>query len=91
MASRSGEAKGGPGWPHLRDRLPSYARPLFLRIRGALDVTETFKPKTHHLAREGFDPAAIADDLYFDHPGFAAYVRLDGELFARIQAGRLRL
>ena len=46
---------------HLRDRLPSYARPLFLRIRGALDVTETFKPKTHHLAREGFDPAAIAD------------------------------
>ena len=76
---------------HLRDRLPSYARPLFLRIRSALDVTETFKPKTHHLAREGFDPAVIADDLYFDHPGFAAYVRLDGDLFARIQAGRLRL
>ena len=51
----------------------------------------TSKPKTHHLAREGFDPAAIADDLYFGHPGFAAYVRLDAELFARIQAGRLRL
>jgi len=76
---------------HVQKSLPSYARPLFLRRRASLDFTETFKPKTHLLAREGFDPAAIADDLYFDHPGFAAYVRVDAELFARIQAGRLRL
>jgi fatty-acyl-CoA synthase len=76
---------------HVHKSLPSYARPLFLRLCAALDFTETFKPKTHHLAGEGFDPAATSDDLYFDHPGFAAYVRLDRELFARLQAGKLRL
>ena len=54
-------------------------------------MTETFKPKIHKLAREGFDPAAIADELYFDHHGFGAYVRLNRELFASIQAGELRL
>jgi fatty-acyl-CoA synthase len=76
---------------HVHQSLPSYARPLFLRKRAALDFTETFKPKTHHLAREGFDPSAIGDELLFDHPGLGAYVRLDAELFARIQAGRIRL
>jgi fatty-acyl-CoA synthase len=76
---------------HVHQSLPRYARPLFIRMRTALDFTETFKPKTHHLAREGFDPAAVADDLYLDHPGLAAYVRLDGGLFALIQAGKLRL
>jgi fatty-acyl-CoA synthase len=76
---------------HICDRLPRYARPIFLRIRAGLDLTETFKPKTVTAAREGFDPAAIADELYFDHPAFAAYVRLDRDLFARIQGGELRL
>src|SRR5881296_1351718 len=28
---------------HLRERLPAYARPLFVRVRGHLDVTTTFK------------------------------------------------
>lgn len=76
---------------HLYDRLPAYARPLFLRIRAELDVTETFKPKTFHLASEGFDPEAIADVLYFDDPTEKAYARLDSDLYARIAAGRVRL
>jgi fatty-acyl-CoA synthase len=76
---------------HVFGRLPAYARPLFVRIRAELDLTETFKPKTHELAREGFDPRVIADQLYFDHPDFATYVGLDRELFARIHAGELRL
>jgi fatty-acyl-CoA synthase len=30
---------------HLARRLPPYAHPLFVRISGALDATETFKHK----------------------------------------------
>ena len=76
---------------HLTQRLPAYARPLFLRLRDELEMTETFKPKTHSLAAEGFDPSGIADALYFDDPRLGVYVRLDGELFDLIRAGRIRL
>ena len=51
---------------HMVERLPGYARPVFLRIVSSLAVTETFKQKKQLLAQEGFDPAVIADPLYAD-------------------------
>ena len=33
-------------------RLPEYARPVFLRIRGGLDVTTTFKQKKTDLVKD---------------------------------------
>ena len=76
---------------HLAERLPDYARPLFLRLREKLELTETFKPKTFRLASEGFDPDVITDALYFDDPNGKAYARLDQTIFDRIAAGRIRL
>ena len=76
---------------HLAKALPAYARPLFLRIQDRIAVTATFKHQKAELAREGFDPAASGDAIYFDDPSQQAYVRLDGALFARIKAGAVRL
>jgi len=76
---------------HLARLLPPYARPLFLRIKHRIETTETFKQKTADLRREGFDPLAIADALYFDDPLQQAYVRLDPALYQRIRSGELRL
>jgi len=76
---------------HLARLLPSYARPLFLRIKEEIEVTATFKHKKNELAREGFDPAATQDAIYFDDPVQAAFVRLDGVLYERIRTGALRL
>jgi len=76
---------------HLGERLPVYARPLFLRVRPALEVTATFKHATRELARQGYDPEAIADTLYFDDPERRAFVRLDPPLYERIRTGRVRL
>ncbi len=76
---------------HLAERLPPYARPLFLRIQDGIDVTATFKHKKSDLVREGFDPESIADALYFDDPKRQAYVPLDATLHARIAAGEIRL
>ena len=45
---------------HLAKRLPDYARPVFLRIRGEMDVTSTFKQKKIDFVAQGFDPAATA-------------------------------
>jgi len=75
---------------HLDARLPSYARPVFLRIRTALEVTDTFKHKKQELARDGFDPASTADAIYFDDPEQRAFVPMQAALHARIQAQAIR-
>jgi fatty-acyl-CoA synthase len=76
---------------HLIDRLPGYARPLFFRLRRELELTSTFKYTKHELVRDGFDPAASDDVIYFNHPERDALVRLDEGLYVRIQSGQIRL
>ncbi len=76
---------------HLAERLPAYARPLFLRIQDRIELTATFKHKKNELAREGFDPGTRSGAVYFDDPERDAYVRLDAALFRRIKAGKIRL
>jgi fatty-acyl-CoA synthase len=76
---------------HVAVHLPEYARPRFVRIVPALEQTGTFKLKSRTLAEEGFDPAAMRDEVYFDHSGAQAYVRLDGPLFASICSGAVRV
>jgi fatty-acyl-CoA synthase len=76
---------------HLARHLPDYARPLFLRIMGEIEVTATFKQKKVDLARQGFDPALTADAIYFSDPARKAFVRLDKALYDRIQSGEIRL
>jgi len=76
---------------HLIDRLPAYARPVFLRLRRALEVTATLKPTRHELVRQAYDPAASGEAIYFNDPEGQAFVRLDPALFDRIQTGQVRL
>jgi fatty-acyl-CoA synthase len=76
---------------HLTHRLPPYARPLFLRIRDCIAVTATFKHLRSDLAREGFNPAASNDAIYFDDPSRGAYVPLDGALYECIKTGNARI
>ena len=76
---------------HLAQRLPAYARPVFIRISRELDATETFKQKKGDLARDGFDPAAIAEPLFMLEPKSGAYISLDSGAFAQIVDGAIRL
>ena len=70
---------------HLMSRLPPYARPLFLRIRKNMELTGTFKYSKTDLVRQGFDPVASNDAIYFDDPESGAFIRLDQALYERIQ------
>ena len=76
---------------HLARRLPAYARPLFLRIMNRIETTATFKHMKNALVREGYDPAATTDAMYFYNSSTETFVRLDGPLYARIQAGEVRV
>jgi fatty-acyl-CoA synthase len=72
-------------------RLPEYARPLFLRVRDEIETTATFKPKKQKLQAEGYDPGVITDDIYFDDRVSDAFVKLDAELYDLILSGNVRL
>ena len=72
-------------------RLPAYARPVFLRLLRNIALTGTFKPRKEDLVQAGFDPANIADALFFDDPRTHAYVPMDAASFAAISAGMIRV
>jgi fatty-acyl-CoA synthase len=71
---------------HLARRVPAYARPLFVRVMEKIAVTGTFKHTKSELQREGFDPAACGDVIYFNDPRRQEFVRLDDALYKRILA-----
>jgi fatty-acyl-CoA synthase len=76
---------------HVMDRLPAYARPVFLRMQHEIESTSTFKQRKVDLVKQGFDPSAIADPIFLLSPERQAYVPLDSETFQAIGQGRMKL
>lgn len=76
---------------HLDDRLPAYAKPVFIRCKGEIETTSTFKLKKVDLVSDGFDPHRIADALFYLDPAAGHYVALDLAAYDRIAAGEVRL
>jgi len=75
----------------LRQQLPAYAVPLFLRVKVKMETTGTFKYQKNRLKDEAFDPAKTGDDpIYAWLPGTDTYVQVTGPLLANIQGGRYR-
>ncbi len=72
-------------------RLPSYARPVFIRLLTTLEATGTFKPRKQDLVQAGFDPTRSTDPLYFDDSRAGRYVPLDAALFKGIVEGAVRI
>lgn len=69
--------------------LPSYARPIFIRIVDKLELTGTFKIKKTDLQKEGFNPSAVKDKLYLYSSN--DYVPLTEELYDNLITGKIRL
>jgi fatty-acyl-CoA synthase len=52
----------------LAKHLPPYAHPIYLRLRGFVETTATFKPIKVQLIKEGYDVTKVLDPLYrLDH------------------------
>ena len=75
----------------IAERLPAYARPLFLRFRPKLDLTGTFKPRKVELVAQGFDPERCGDPVYFDDRHAGLYTRVDADFVAAAKAGAIPL
>lgn len=71
-------------------QLPSYARPVFVRIAKTLETTGTFKYRKVDLVNEGFDPAKVEGGVWV-RGGEAGYQKLTPKLLASILSGENRL
>ncbi len=83
-------------YSQLAEKLPFYARPVFLRVcADELEVTATMKLKKRHLQKEGYDlgrtSAAAGDAVYVVSHERSTYVRLDDKILEEINAGRYKL
>ncbi len=73
---------------HVNANLPSYARPVFLRIQRDLDTTGTFKLVKGELRKQGYDPQLVQDALYVMKPGAERYEPLDAAFVSKLKAGQ---
>jgi len=75
----------------LRENLPPYAVPRFLRIGSKVDVTGTFKFQKSVLKRESYDGTALEDEVFFLPPGQDDWTQIDATTKAQIDTGETRL
>jgi fatty-acyl-CoA synthase len=75
----------------LRERLPAYAWPVFLRIREEAETTGTLKYRKVDLVADGFDPVKTSDPLYLLDADAGDYQPLGEDLCQDILSGRRRL
>lgn len=82
-----------PDWAgitrHLKDKLPLYAIPLFLRLRAQEEVTGTFKYRKVELKNEAYHLAQVTEPVLVLLPRAHAYEHLTSSCEADIAAGRI--
>jgi fatty-acyl-CoA synthase len=76
---------------HVCANLPSFARPVVLRLARELDLTGTLKQRKVDLVREGCDPRLVQDQMFLAHPASGRYAPLDATLYDEVATKRLRV
>ena len=75
---------------YLRNILPKYAVPLFVRFVPDFEWTATHKIKKTNLKNDGYDPARLQQDIYVLLPESGKYEVLSQEIHNNITAGKYR-
>ncbi len=74
----------------LKNALPAYALPVFIRLRSELEVTGTFKHRKVDLKKQGFDIKTLKDPVYAWLPGTDGYQKLTKKRFDEVMAKKVR-
>jgi fatty-acyl-CoA synthase len=75
---------------HVAAELPTYARPLFVRIMPEIDTTGTFKVRKMDLVADGYDPAKVKGPLFFHDPK-RGYVKVTKGVYDKIAQGAVKV
>lgn len=77
-------------YAHLAAQLPTYARPIFLRLQAEVETTGTLKYRKVDLVTENFDPSKTSDPLYVVDVEQGTYMPIDAAMFTEIMVGSHR-
>jgi len=77
-------------YSYLKQYLPDYAVPIFVRFQDKFETTATDKVQKVKIKEEGYDPNTLDDLLYVLLPGSSEYVSLTPEVFEEISKGSYR-
>lgn len=69
---------------HVVSNLPSYARPIFIRVLKELPTTTTHKLQKNELREAAYHLDKVQDDLLVMKPGSTCYERLDSDFYDQI-------
>lgn len=75
---------------HINDNLPTYARPLFIRVLTELPTTSTHKLQKNDLREQAFHLDRVEEDLLVMKPGSDVYCRLDTDFYDDIMQRKVR-
>ena len=75
---------------HVRQELPAYAQPLFVRLLPAMETTGTFKIRKVDLVADGYDPGKVKGPLFFHDPK-KGYVKITKSVWDKLQAGTVKI
>ncbi|KAM6387779.1 LOW QUALITY PROTEIN: long-chain fatty acid transport protein 2 [Pluvialis apricaria] len=84
------EFNGESTYRHVNTHLPNYARPRFIRIKSAIELTATFKYRKVQLVEEGFNPA-VKDRLYFLDDKENLYVQMTQDIYNSVKKHDFKL
>lgn len=77
-------------YEQLKQELPSYAMPLFIRLVKNLDYTGTFKAKKFKLVEEAYNATAFDDKLFYFNSTEKCYKELNADVYQDILNGKIR-
>ncbi|XP_022191701.1 long-chain fatty acid transport protein 4 [Nilaparvata lugens] len=70
--------------------LPSYARPMFIRVLHEVEMTGTYKMKKADLQKEAYNPQVVKDKLFY-LSSKGVYEPLTEDIYSQIETGKIRL
>ena len=75
---------------HIKADLPSYAKPIFIRLVAEFEHTGTFKAQKMKLVEEGFNMDIIKDKVFYFDNREKSYNELTKEVYKDILNGNIR-
>ena len=71
-----------------KERLPSYAIPIFIRLVDEMVVTSTFKHMKVEYRKEAYDINVVKDPIYYRDHTLTTYLPLDKQAYEDILSGK---
>ncbi len=76
---------------HIETRLPSYAQPIFLRLREQQEITGTFKYIKSTLKKEAYLPNSVAEPVWVKLPTDKSYTAMTADIIQDIENQNITL